>query len=114
MALRINSDNEARLIAFVNDGRFENVDDVLAMALDLLSEHQAHAALRAEIAAGIADIRAGAVMEADDAFWASLDEEVDRHRSAHAPVVDSCNAGCTHQEVMHGRHSTPLPARRHH
>lgn len=75
MALRINSDNESRLIAFLDDGRFENVDDVLATALDLLSEQQTHTALKAEIAIGIADIRSGALVEADDTFWDSLERE---------------------------------------
>lgn len=78
MALRISPDNESRLMALMESGPFTSVDDVLSSALDLLSERQERDALREAIAIGIADIHAGAIMVADDAFWERIDHDVDQ------------------------------------
>lgn len=77
MAVRISPDNESRLIALMESGAFESVDDALSSALDLLSERQERDALREAIAIGIADVQTGATVVANDAFWAQLDHDLD-------------------------------------
>jgi antitoxin ParD1/3/4 len=62
----------------VDSGRFGSAGDVVQEGLRMLEAHQRQMDwLRAQIAIGEAQYRAGNVHEVNDEFWEKLDREVD-------------------------------------